>query len=194
MANGGRREKIIAYFQGLPRTAWQTQEIDGRRETFAAACLTLTSHLRVKVVALQKAEVDGGLLLLVTNATHWLPDSIIRAYNHRWTIETFYRDGKQNLGLEVYMLRSAEGAKRHLCLGLVAFTLLQLGAQHPRLGHLIRDHVASVGEMCQRTVTDTTRLFLAWAMKWMGRGCDVTTTVSLAFMSRRQLQCATTPS
>ncbi len=69
------------------------------------------------------------------------------------------RDGKQNLGLEAYMLRSAEGAKRHLCLGLVAFTLLQLGAQHPRLGRLIRDHVARVGEMCQRTVTETARLF-----------------------------------
>jgi len=192
-ANGGRREKIVAYFQGLPRVAWQTQEIEGRRETFAAACLTLTNHLRVKVVALRQADVEGGLLLLVTNATHWLPDSIIRAYNHRWTIETFYRDGKQNLGLEAYMLRSAEGAKRHLCLGLVAFTLLQLGAQHPRLGRLIRDHVTSVGEMCQRTVTDTARLFLVWAMKWMGRGFDVNTTVSLAFMSRRQLKCAVTP-
>lgn len=69
-ANGGRREKIVAYFRRLPRTTWQTQEIEGRRETFAAACLTLTNHLRVKVVALQKAGVDGGLLLLVTNATH----------------------------------------------------------------------------------------------------------------------------
>jgi hypothetical protein len=144
-------------------------------------------------VALQRADVDGGLLLLVTTATHWLPDSIIRAHHPRWTIETLYRDGKQNLGLEAYMLRSAEGAKRHLCLGLVAFTLLQLGAQHPRLGRLIRDHVASVGEMCQRTITETARLFLVWAMKWMGRGFDATTTVSLAFMSRRQLKYAVTP-
>lgn len=190
LANGGRREKIATFFQGLARSVWQTREIDGRRETFASACLTLTNHARVKVVALQKADVDGGLLLLVTNATHWLPDSIIRTYNHRWTIETFYRDGKQNLGLEAYMLRSAEGAKRHLCLGLVAFTLLQLGAQHPRLGRLIRDHVASVGEMCQRTVTETARLFLVWAMKRMRQGHDTTTTVSLAFMSRRQLRCA----
>jgi SRSO17 transposase len=193
LANGGRREKIVTYFQGVARTTWQTQEIDGRQETFAAACLTLTNHARVKVVALQKADVEGGLLLLVTNATHWLPDSIVRAYNHRWTIEAFYRDGKQNLGLEAYMLRSAEGAKRHLCLGLVAFTLLQLGAQHPRLGRLMRDHVASVGEMCQRTVTETARMFLTWSMKWIGQGLDPTTTVSLAFMSRRQLRCALTP-
>jgi Transposase DDE domain len=193
LANGGRREKIVAYFQALPRSAWQTAEIDGRRETFAAKCMTLTNHWRVKVVALQKADVEDGLLLLVTNATHWLPDSLIRTYNHRWTIETFYRDGKQNLGLEACMLRSAEGAKRHLCLGLVAFTLLQLGAQHPRLGRLLRDHVASVGEMCQRTVMETTRMFLVWAMKWVTGGCDVDTTVSLAYLSRRQLRPVLSP-
>jgi hypothetical protein len=145
LPNGGRREKIVAYFQRLPRSTWQAQEIDGRRETFASACLTLTNHVRAKVVALQKEDVEGGLLLLMTNATHWRPESIIRAYNHRRVIGTFYRDGKQNLGLEAYMLQSAEGAKRCLILGLVAFTLPQLGAQHPRLGRLIRDHVATVG-------------------------------------------------
>jgi hypothetical protein len=69
----------------------------------------------------------------------------------------------------------------------------RLGAQHPRLGRLIRDHVASAGEMWQRTVTETARLLLVWAMKWMGRGFDTTSTVSLAFMSRRQLKCAVTP-
>jgi len=188
LADGGRREKIVAFFHGLAPAAWQTQEIDGRRETVAATCLTLTNHLRVKVVALQKADIEEGLLLLVTDALHWLPDTIIHAYNQRTFVEAFYRDGKQNLGLESYMLRSAEGAKRHLTMGFVAFTLLQLGAQHPRLGRVIRDHVASVGEMCQRTITETARLFLVWAMKRVNHGCAPATTVSLAFMSRRQLQ------
>jgi len=63
LANGGRREKIVAYFRGLDRSAWQTLGIDGRTETFASACLTPTNHARVKVVALQKEDVEGGLLL-----------------------------------------------------------------------------------------------------------------------------------
>ncbi len=198
LVDGGRREKIVAFFRTLSPTAWQTQEIDGRRERCAATCLTLTNHARVKVVALQKTDIEGGLLLLATNATHWLPQTIIQAYNQRTTIEAFYRDGKQNLGLESCMLRSAEGAKRHLTLGLVAFSLLQLGAQHPRLGRVLRDYAASVGkasvgQMCQRTVTEGVRMFLLWALKWMGQGLDAPTTVSLAFMSRRQLRCALTP-
>lgn len=193
LADGGQRRKLVAYFQALPAAAWQTAEIDGRVETFAAACLTLSNHARVKVVALKKADIEGGLLLLVTNAKHWLPQTIILAYNQRTIVEAFYRDGKQNLGLESYMLRSAEGAKRHLTLGFVAFSLLQLGAQHPRLGRLLQDHVASVGQMCQRTVTETVRMFLMWAMKQLNGGLDVATTVSVAFMSRRQLQRAPTP-
>jgi hypothetical protein len=119
--------------------------------------------------------------------------SIIRAYSRRWAIETFYRDGMQNPGLEASVLRTSEGAKRDLCLGLVAFTLLQLGTQHPRLGGLIRDNFASVGKMCQRTVTEAVRPFLVEAMKWMERGVDVTITASLAFMSRRQLKWALAP-
>lgn len=59
-ANGGRREKLVASFQGLPRTAWQAQAFEGRRETCAAACRTLTNHLRVQVVAVHNAEVEGG--------------------------------------------------------------------------------------------------------------------------------------
>jgi len=193
LANGGRREKIVAFFRGLPRSAWQTQEIDGRTETFASACLTLTNHARVKVVALQKEDIEGGLLLLVTNATHWLPESIIRAYNHRWTIDAFYRDGKQNLGLPGIHAAKRRGREASSHSGLGGIHAPSTGAQHPRLGRLIRDHVASVGEMCQRTVTETVRMFLVWAMKWMGRGLDATTTVSLAFMPRRQLQCALAP-
>jgi hypothetical protein len=76
-------------------------------------------------LALQKADVGGGLLLLATNAKHWLPEIIMRAYNHRRTMEMFSRDRKQNPGLEAYILQGGEGARRHFCLGFVAFTLLQ---------------------------------------------------------------------
>lgn len=189
LTDGGRSAKILGYFEGLPASAWETAEIDGRRETFAARTLTLSNHERVKVIALKKTGEKEEMILLVTNAKSWKPESVIRTYNHRWTIETFYRDGKQNLGLESCMLRSAEGAKRHLTLGFVAFTLLQLGAQHPRLGRLIQDHAASVGTMCQRAVTETARIFLVWAMKRVANGRDVASTVEMAFMPRARLRC-----
>lgn len=187
LGSTGRRGKIRDYFLSLPGEDWETAEIDGRPETFATACLTLTNEERVKVVATRSTEEEGGILLLVTNAKTWKPESIIRTYRYRNAIETFYRDGKQNLGLESYMLRSLEGAKRHLCMGFVAFTLLQLGARNPRLGRLIREHSPSVSSMCQRMVTETARMFLLWAMKCFGAGHNAATTLDMAFMSRLQL-------
>jgi hypothetical protein len=187
LGHSGRKERILDHFLALPAASWETMSIDGREETFAAECLTLTNKERVKIVAMKSTEEKDGLVLLITNAKTWKPESIIRTYRHRNTIETFYRDGKQNLGLESYMLQSFEGAKRHLCMCFVAFTLLQLGARHPRLGRLIQEHAPSVGSMCQRMVTETARMFLLWSMKCFGAGHDAASTLSMAFMPRRQL-------
>ena len=192
----GRNEQrgtIMDFFRAQAESEWRTIDIDGQKETFSSKCFTLTNQERVKVVAMKSTEEADGIVLLVTNAKTWKPESIIRTYRLRNAIETFYRDGKQNLGLESYMLRSAEGAKRHLCMGFVAFTLLQLGARHPRLGRLIQEHSPSVGSMCQKTVTETARMFLIWAMKCFGTGHDATETLDMAFMSRRQLGMAVAP-
>jgi len=193
LGHTGSNLKIPDYFRELSATRWETMDIDGREETFAAACFTLTSGERVKVVAMKSTEEEDGIILLVTNAKSWKPESIIRTYRHRNAIETFYRDGKQNLGLESYMLRSLEGAKRHLCMCFVAFTLLQLGARHPRLGRLIQEHAPSVGSQCRQMVTETARMFLLWSMKCFGAGHDVAETIDMAFMPRRQLAMVTTP-
>lgn len=73
LASGNAGRRSCAHFQRLARSAWQTQEIDGRTEIFASACLTLTNHAPVRVVTLQKEHIERGLLLLVTNATQSLP-------------------------------------------------------------------------------------------------------------------------
>lgn len=193
LGHTSERRKIMDHFIELPTNAWETMEIDGQEETFAAGCFTLTDGKRVKVVAMKSTEKEDGIILLVTNAKSWKPESIIRTYRHRNAIETFYRDGKQNLGLESYMLQSLEGAKRHLCMSFVAFTLLQLGARHPRLGRLIQEHAPSVGSMCQRMVTEAARMFLLWSMKRFGAGHDAGETLAMAFMCRRQLGAVMTP-
>jgi len=52
------------------------------------------------IVALKDSKEDSGYKVLITHETTWEPESIIRAFRNRWVIETFYRDSKQNLGLE----------------------------------------------------------------------------------------------
>lgn len=40
-------------------------------------------------------------------------DKMLNIYAKRWKIETFYRDAKQELGMEDYEMRKIEGVMRH---------------------------------------------------------------------------------
>lgn len=51
---------------------------------------------------------------------------ILRNYAHRWSIETFHKDIKQNLGLEAYQMRLKKGITRHLILVALAYAVLKL--------------------------------------------------------------------
>lgn len=51
---------------------------------------------------------------------------IIRTYAQRWSIETFHRDIKQNLGLEACQVRGRRGITRHLILVCLAYAVLKL--------------------------------------------------------------------
>jgi hypothetical protein len=51
---------------------------------------------------------------------------ILREYTKRWSIETFHRDIKQNLGLEAYQMRLKKGITRHIILVTLAYAILKL--------------------------------------------------------------------
>jgi len=50
---------------------------------------------------------------------------VIRTYAQRWSIETFHRDIKQNLGLQAYQMRGRKGITRHLILVTIAYATLK---------------------------------------------------------------------
>lgn len=62
---------------------------------------------------------------LISTNTKKSSVQIIRTYAERWSIETFHRDIKQNLGLEAYQLRGRTGITRHLILVALAYASLK---------------------------------------------------------------------
>jgi hypothetical protein len=62
---------------------------------------------------------------LISTDTRKSAVQIIRTYSERWSIETFHRDIKQNLGFEAYMLRGRKGITRHLILVVLAYAALK---------------------------------------------------------------------
>ena len=73
----------------------------------------------------EKKKCSRPFYIICTDTTK--PDLyILRNYIQRWSIETFHKDIKQNLGLEAYQMRLKTGITRHLILVTLAYAVLKL--------------------------------------------------------------------
>jgi hypothetical protein len=94
-------------------------------------CFTLAvripglSKVRI-VVSFEHESLTGRSVVLVTNRVDWSAAKIIGLYLQRWPTETFYQDGKGQLGFDAYRMRSTEAIGKHWCLVFVAYSLLHL--------------------------------------------------------------------
>ncbi len=79
------------------------------------------------VVSYDNPELNGEPNFYCSNKLDMKADKLLNAYARRWKIDSFYRDAKQNLGMEDYEMRKIEGVRRHLAMVLIAHTLLVLG-------------------------------------------------------------------
>jgi len=84
---------------------------------------------RVRIVATyDNKELKGDPHFYCTNRLDWNVYRILSVYARRWRVDVFYRDAKQNLGLEDYEVRKIRGARRHISMVFTAHVLLVLGS------------------------------------------------------------------
>lgn len=79
------------------------------------------------VVSYDNSKLEGEPNFYCSNKLDMKADKLLNLYARRWKIDSFYRDAKQNLGMEEYEMRKIEGVRRHLAMVLIAHTLLVLG-------------------------------------------------------------------
>ena len=120
---------------------------------------------------------------MVTSALSWNRESILRADGHRWRIETFYRDAKQNLGLESYLVRDIRAVKRHIALVFVAFTILQLCSRDRRFKDLVAGAVC-IGAQIRKVTTEAVGMFIVWVSKQVHAGESPEAILDFTFRSK----------
>lgn len=85
--------------------------------------------VRLVVSFQKKSEKEGGgyytPVFLVSNRKDIRPERLLRAYQIRWNIETFFKDAK-SIGLGKYQMRGLHGIKSHWCLVFTSAVLLEL--------------------------------------------------------------------
>lgn len=88
-----------------------------------AGWMNVSSLGRLHVIFSRK-KTDPRILGLVTDEPKLSASQMIRTYDDRWSIEVFFKDSKQLLGLGQYQNISYEAAVTHLHLVCFAYALL----------------------------------------------------------------------
>jgi hypothetical protein len=101
----------------------------------------------VKLVILKKRKNSKSLTFLVSNNTELTGSKILEYYKKRWSIEVFYRDCKQHLGLGEYQVRKLDAVVIHLV--FFAYTLLKNAKRNPVLKTILKG-LKSIGSACKR--------------------------------------------
>jgi len=128
-----------------------------------------TKTVRVKslgkvrlVISYDNPQLQGDPTLLVTNRKDWEPVKIINTYELRGSIDAFYRDAKQHLGLEAYQLRNANGIKRHWYFVFLAYSLLMLNVRRSKLNKRLTAKLATIGESSRALADEVTVSLILW--------------------------------
>ena len=140
---------------------------DGERTFWTyAKNVTLKKHCqRVRVVFSYEDKVEGEPKVLATNRLNWDAKTVVETYLLRWRIDAFYRDAKQELGLEDSEVRKLHGSKRHWLMVFLADTLLQLNPKAERLVERVRGGFETVGSTCRYAATEVLRSFIGLVMR-----------------------------
>lgn len=166
----GKEISLEDYLKTVPKEEFQSVAMktrEGERVfyTYAKNVTLKSHHQRVRVVFSYEDKIEGEPKVLATNRLAWDVKTILEKYLLRWSIDAFYRDAKQELGLEDYEVRKLAGIKRHWLMVFLADTLLQLGLKSSPLVEYVKGGFGTVGSTCRYAALEVLRSFVCLVMK-----------------------------
>jgi SRSO17 transposase len=167
--------KVEALLPLIPKTAFRP--VQAGKHTYW--CFTLSVRIpklgKVRIViSFETAELMGTYAVLITNRRDWSAKKILSKYLLRWPIETFYRDGKQHLGLDKYQMRTVEAIQSHWCFVFVAYSILHLAClpPPPKKGQRNRSAmpIKTIGQVCRQQGQEVVKKLILFAHKRLKDG------------------------
>jgi len=150
----GRLISVADYQNLLTVNDFKKVELKGRQFRVHSKCFPVKSltNRQVRLVFVQeydkKKKQWTKTAVLATNQITWHTDKILKNYLLRWSIEVFFRDSKQHLGLGSYQMRKLKGIKRHWCLVSLAYVFLVKVRLTITLLNKLSHQLKTVGQLC----------------------------------------------
>ena len=156
----GERMNVTELAESLPEERFRKVTIGGEAFSLSGFKAWMSKVGEVRLVVSRE---EDGFHFYVTNRLDWTDRRVVEAYRVRQSIEVFYRDVKQNLGLEEYQVRKGRGAIIHWHLVFTAYTLLALLRRSLRgaMGRLGRV-LDTLGDVCRWVKRQCFRRLVDW--------------------------------
>lgn len=184
-----QRIPLKEYVSTIPKSLFKMKKIKGTCYYYYAETVNVSKLGKIFLAAYYKtSDFSDNITILGSNALVWTPDKIIYSFTQRWSIETFYRDSKQNLGFEDYELRKLKGITRHWYLVFFAYTILQLSSHEKSLTKWITSNLQTVGDQCRFAANETIKYFVLWILKMYHQFNDEEKVVTLVFDPKANLR------
>jgi len=156
----GRRLNVTSLAEGLPEKRFRKVKIRGEAFTVCGLEAWMPKAGDVKLVVSRE---EDGFHFYVTSRLDWTDRQVVEAYRVRQAIDVFYRDVKQNLGLEEYQVRKGRGAITHWHLVFTAYTLLALLRRSlMRTSRRLGKYLATLGDVCRWVKRQCLRRLVEW--------------------------------
>lgn len=138
----------------------------GGRETYAAYCNTHNLHHFGKqrlVISHRQADLSDDPAFFISNRLTWQAPGILRIRRHRWPVEVFHEEGKDE-GLDQYQLRDFEAIQRHVALVAVVYSLLRAAQRDQDLQHKLHQQLKVTLEGSAASWRRATQAQVLWGL------------------------------
>lgn len=125
---------------GRPIFRKVTIRYKGEKESYYAYCRTHRVHNYGKqrlVISYRQADLSDSPRFFNTNRLMWQAAGILRIRRHRWPVEVYHEEGKDE-GLDKYQVRDFQAISRHIALVAVTYSLLRAVPHDERLLHKLQ--------------------------------------------------------
>lgn len=145
------RVRLLAqHHSGTTRFFKTTVHYKGTKKTYYAYCATHRingfSKRQRLVISFKKEDLSDTPCFSISNRLHWFASGILRIRRHRWPVETFHQEGKDE-GLDKYQLRNFDGIQTHIAFVSTAYTMLKCAAHDDELLSMFRSRLGITGPM-----------------------------------------------
>jgi SRSO17 transposase len=175
----------------IPATAYRQVQVAQHSYWCFTWCVRVSGLGRVRlVISFDNAQLEGTYAVLITNRTDWSAKQILSKYLQRWPIETFYRDGKQHLGLDQYRTRAFTAVEAHWCLVFVAYSILHLACLPPPStkgkGKSTAKPAQTIGQLCRQQGQALIEELIVFAHHLLEQGCSAAQVFSQLFAKQQK--------